>query len=80
VILPDNPITMDRSRLSTLKVLETIKEGRTVWRLEAAKRSASCIDSSACAEVYQRFLNVANVRLQLMASRIPREDSATSAR
>jgi hypothetical protein len=32
VILSDNPITMERSRLSTLKVLETIKEGRTIWR------------------------------------------------
>ena len=69
VILPDNPVTMDRSRLSTLKVLETIKEGRTIWRHEAARKSASCIDSPACAEGYGRFLTATNIRMQLLAWR-----------
>ena len=32
VILSDNPLTMERSKLSTLKVMETIKEGRSVWQ------------------------------------------------
>ncbi len=57
-ILSDNPITMDRARLSTLKVLETIKEGRTIWRPEPASKSVSCIDSAACAEGYQRFISM----------------------
>ena len=69
VILPDNPVTMERSKLSTLKVLETIKEGRTIWRLDAAKKSASCIDSPVCAEAYQRYMTASNVRMQLIAMR-----------
>jgi hypothetical protein len=69
VILPDNPITMERSKLSTLKVLETIKEGRTIWRLDAAKKSAACIDSPVCAEAYQRYMTASNVRMQLLAIR-----------
>jgi len=32
VVLSDNPITMPRAQLSTLKVLETIKEGQSVYR------------------------------------------------
>ena len=45
--------------LSALKVLETIKEGRTIWRLEPASKSVSCIDSAACADGYQRFISMA---------------------
>lgn len=32
VILSDNPLTMERSRLATLEVLQTIKEGRSVYQ------------------------------------------------
>ena len=33
VILSDNPLTMERHKLAMLQVLETIKEGRSVYRL-----------------------------------------------
>ena len=32
MILSDNPLTMERSRLATLEVLQTIKEGRSVYQ------------------------------------------------
>jgi predicted amidohydrolase YtcJ len=31
VVLSDNPITMDPAKINQVQVLETIKEGRTVW-------------------------------------------------
>lgn len=31
VVLSDNPVTMDPSKLNQVQVLETIKEGKTVW-------------------------------------------------
>jgi hypothetical protein len=31
----------------------------TIWRLEPASKSVSCIDSAACAEGYQRFISMA---------------------
>ncbi len=31
VVLSDNPITMDPTKISQIQVLETIKEGKTVW-------------------------------------------------
>ena len=40
VILSDNPLTMDRRKLASLKVLETIKEGRSVYRVPAERRVA----------------------------------------
>lgn len=34
MILSDNPLTIDPLELNTITVLETIKEGSTVWRRE----------------------------------------------
>ena len=31
VVLSDNPITMDPATINQVQVLETIKEGKTVW-------------------------------------------------
>jgi predicted amidohydrolase YtcJ len=31
VVLSDNPITMDPTKINQVQVLETIKEGKTVW-------------------------------------------------
>jgi predicted amidohydrolase YtcJ len=31
VILSDNPLTIDPARINTIKVLETIKDGDTVY-------------------------------------------------
>lgn len=49
VVLSDNPITMDRSKLMSLQVLETIKEGVNVYRLEPSRAvSKACAESAAC--------------------------------
>jgi predicted amidohydrolase YtcJ len=32
VILSDNPITIDPAKINTIRVLETIKEGKSVWK------------------------------------------------
>ena len=49
VILSDNPITMDRSKIADVIVLQTIKEGKVVyeWKDSQAKGS-SCMNSDAC--------------------------------
>jgi predicted amidohydrolase YtcJ len=31
VVLSDNPITMDPAKINQVQVLETIKDGKTVW-------------------------------------------------
>ena len=31
VVLSDNPVTMDPTKINQVQVLETIKEGKTVW-------------------------------------------------
>ncbi len=49
VILSDNPITMDRTKIADVKVLQTIKEGKIVYeRKENAANSISCMESEAC--------------------------------
>jgi predicted amidohydrolase YtcJ len=40
VVLSNNPLKVDPEKLSTLKVIETIKEGRTIYRAPATKRPA----------------------------------------
>jgi len=48
VILSDNPITIDRARLNDITVVETIKEGRSVYRQDPAKKAESCVESPSC--------------------------------
>lgn len=48
VILDRNPLTIDRAQLADLKVLETIKDGRTVYRRESSRQAESCSASAAC--------------------------------
>jgi predicted amidohydrolase YtcJ len=31
VVLSDNPVTMDTTKINQVQVLETIKDGKTVW-------------------------------------------------
>ena len=31
VVLSDNPVTMDATKINEVVVLETIKDGKTVW-------------------------------------------------
>jgi hypothetical protein len=48
VILSDNPITIDRARLNDISVVETIKEGRSVYRQDLTKKAESCVESPSC--------------------------------
>jgi len=51
VVLSDNPLTVERARLSELAVLETIKEGRSVYRRAGVTAAAvGCGDSPKCFE------------------------------
>lgn len=55
-ILSDNPLTIDPLGLADIKVVETIKEGRTVYRRpdDAADRlPLSCVESTRC---FERFV------------------------
>jgi len=52
VVLSGDPLAVDRATLADLQVLETIKEGRSVYRREeaAAADAASCAATAACME------------------------------
>lgn len=51
VILSDNPLTLPREKLADIQVLETIKEGQSVFRAAAQKGEVTpiCSDSPVCA-------------------------------
>jgi predicted amidohydrolase YtcJ len=58
VILSDNPLTIDRAKLAELQVMETIKEGKSVYRRDATRLSGDaslCVSSPRC---YERFVAV----------------------
>ena len=38
VVLSDNPVTMDPTRINEVVVLETIKDGKTVWSRQARQQ------------------------------------------
>ena len=52
VVLDQNPLTIDPLKIAGIKVLETIKEGTTIYRRDAdVKRAAApsgCADTDAC--------------------------------
>lgn len=58
VILSDNPLTVERSQIADIQVLETIKSGQVVYSRQesqapaakSGKASASCIGSTRCFE------------------------------
>jgi predicted amidohydrolase YtcJ len=55
-ILSDNPLTIDPLKIAGIKVVETIKQGKTIYRIEPATSrqvSALCVDSPRC---YERFV------------------------
>jgi hypothetical protein len=55
-ILSDNPLTIDRNKIADIKVVETIKKGRSIYRSDTTRvseGSAQCIESPRC---YQRFV------------------------
>jgi predicted amidohydrolase YtcJ len=65
VVLDRNPLAGDPMTIADIKVMETIKEGKTVYRREGAAKKASanpsCADSSACFLVASRTLGLAGL-------------------
>ena len=54
VVLSDNPTTMDRLKIADVKVLKTIKEGKTIYELKPstqANHPSSCMASVKCQEM-----------------------------
>jgi len=64
-VLDGNPLTIDPMRIADIKVVETIKEGKTVYRRDAGTKRAgalpSCAESAACFLVASRALGRAGV-------------------
>ncbi|MFN7988873.1 MAG: amidohydrolase [Thermoanaerobaculia bacterium] len=65
VVLERNPLATDPMKIAEIRVVETIKEGRTVYRRDAAARKTEttpgCAGSAACYEVASRALRYAGV-------------------
>jgi predicted amidohydrolase YtcJ len=54
LVLSDNPTTMDRTKIADVKVLKTIKEGKTIYELKPttqSKQNLSCMASDKCQEM-----------------------------
>ncbi|PFG56328.1 hypothetical protein ATG66_2657 [Vibrio sp. ES.051] len=51
VILSDNPLTAKPEILSDIKVLETIKEGQTIYSIDQQVALGSCINTKRCQEI-----------------------------
>ena len=64
-MLDGNPLTIDPMKIADIKVVETIKEGKTVYRREAGTKKAgavaSCAESAACFQVASVALGRAGV-------------------
>jgi cytosine/adenosine deaminase-related metal-dependent hydrolase len=64
-VLDGNPLTVDPMKIADIKVIETIKEGKTVYRRDAAPKkaeaNASCAESAACFLVASRALGRAGL-------------------
>jgi len=57
-ILSDNPLTIDRMKIADIKVIETIKKGKSIYRHDPTKssgNSALCVESSRCYEKFVAF-------------------------
>ena len=57
VILSDNPLTIARNKIADIKVLETIKEGESVFKDDAQKGAITpaCGDSPVCARHFLAY-------------------------
>jgi predicted amidohydrolase YtcJ len=49
-VLSDNPLTVPPGSLGALKVVETIKRGRTVWRLDPLRQVEGCAQAAPCSD------------------------------
>jgi hypothetical protein len=57
-ILSENPLTVDRQKLADVKVLETIKKGKSIYRADPARtgdNSSPCLESTRCSEKFAEF-------------------------
>lgn len=64
VLLDRNPLEGDPLKIAEIKAMETIKEGKTVYRHPAAEKTValqSCAESEACIKVATLSLNMAGV-------------------
>jgi len=65
VVLDQNPMTIDPTKISGIKVLETIKEGKTVYSRAAEPKQSgapsSCAESEACFKLASHVLTDAGV-------------------
>ena len=64
-MLDGNPLTIHPMKIADIKAIETIKEGKTVYRRNVATKkvgaNASCAESAACFLVASRALGRAGV-------------------
>jgi predicted amidohydrolase YtcJ len=65
VVLERNPLRVDPMQIAEIKVVETIKEGKTVYRRNTATKTpdmpTSCAESAACFRVASGALGLAGV-------------------
>ena len=64
MLLDRNPLEGDPLKIAEIKAMETIKEGKTVYRHPAAEKTValqSCAESEACIKVATLSLNMAGV-------------------
>jgi len=65
VLLDQNPLSVDPLKIADIKVVETIKAGKTVYRRDAAKQRAAvpsgCAESEACFRLATHVLSEAGV-------------------
>lgn len=57
-ILSDNPLTIDRLKIAEIKVVETIKKGKSIYRNDPTRvggDSAVCVESRRCYEKFAAF-------------------------
>ncbi len=57
-ILSDNPLTIDPMKIADIKVVETIKQGKSIYRLDAnraSEDSGRCVESRRCYEKFVAF-------------------------
>jgi len=54
-ILSGNPLTVPRESLVDLRVMETIKRGRTVWRLDPLRQATGCTEAPECRDALAIF-------------------------
>jgi hypothetical protein len=57
-ILSAIPLMIDRTKIADIRVVETIKKGKSIYRIDPAKtagNSALCVDSSGCSEQFVAY-------------------------